>query len=52
MDAIRGIGGMVPEDLIKAVVAYMKNCAKQQHGMVMPRNIRHYSCPPLEELDY
>ncbi|XP_050302762.1 DNA ligase 1-like [Anthonomus grandis grandis] len=51
VEAIPGIGGIVPDNLIMAVVEYMKNCAKNQHGMVMPRNIRHYNCPPLEVLD-
>ncbi|XP_048518820.1 uncharacterized protein LOC109538734 isoform X1 [Dendroctonus ponderosae] len=51
VEALPGIGPMVPEHLINAVVAYMRGCAKNQHGMVMPRNIRHYSCPPLEATD-
>ncbi|XP_030759590.1 caldesmon-like [Sitophilus oryzae] len=51
VEAIPGIGGIVPEDLVKAVVFYVKKCAKNQHGMIMPRNIRHYSCPPLEVLN-
>lgn len=50
MDAIPGIGGVVPGHLVEAVVNYMKEMATVQHGMVMPRNIRHYRCPPLEVL--
>ncbi|XP_045467207.1 caldesmon-like [Harmonia axyridis] len=46
-----GIGPKVPEDLVKEIERYMKEMAKVQHGMVMPRNIRHYDCPPLEEVD-
>ncbi|KAL1501056.1 hypothetical protein ABEB36_006455 [Hypothenemus hampei] len=52
VEAIRGIGVCLPDSIIQTVIEYMKNCAKVQHGMVMPRNIRHYSCPPLEILDY
>ncbi|XP_066261560.1 neurofilament medium polypeptide-like [Euwallacea similis] len=52
VESIKGIGPTVSVALTKSVIAYMKNCAKQQHGMVMPRNITHYSCPPLEGLDY
>lgn len=48
VDAVPGIGGRVPEQLINAVCEYMKEQAKWQHGMVMPRNIRHFDCPPLE----
>lgn len=48
MEAIPGIGGIVPETLVEAVVNYMKEMAAGQHGMVMPRNVRHYRCPPLE----
>lgn len=48
VDAVPGIGGIVPETLVEAVVKYMKEMAVSQHGMVMTRNIRHYRCPPLE----
>ncbi|KAF5281356.1 hypothetical protein FQR65_LT14754 [Abscondita terminalis] len=50
IDAAPGIGPKVPEKLIEAVCDYMRECAKEQHGMVMPRNIRHFNCPPLEVL--
>ncbi|XP_044763429.1 uncharacterized protein LOC123320240 [Coccinella septempunctata] len=46
-----GIGPKVPDDLVKEIERYMKEMAKVQHGMVMPRNIRHYDCPPLEEIE-
>ncbi|KAF7284725.1 hypothetical protein GWI33_021734 [Rhynchophorus ferrugineus] len=52
VDAIPGIGAVVPDDLIAAVLNYVHICEKNQHGMFMPRNIRHYSCPPLEVLNY
>lgn len=51
VEVIPGIGAIVPKELVEAVVEYMKLCASRQHGMVMPRNIRHYSCPPLEVFD-
>lgn len=48
VDAVPGIGPKIPEEMIGAVIEYMREMAKIQHGMVMPRNIRHYECPPLE----
>lgn len=50
--AIPGIGPIVPDDLIEAVHKYMKTVSTVQHGMVMPRNIRHYNCPPLEIVEF
>lgn len=47
-----GLGPKVPDDLVKEIERYMKEMAKLQHGMVMPRNIRHYDCPPLEEVEH
>lgn len=52
IDAVPGIGPTVPKDLVEAVEIYMRGMAKVQHGMVMPRNIKHYDCPPLEEINY
>ncbi|CAG9814785.1 unnamed protein product [Phaedon cochleariae] len=52
VEAIPGIGPIVPDHMIKAVCDYMRSVSTIQHGMVMPRNIRHYNCPPLEILDY
>ncbi|XP_057658525.1 uncharacterized protein LOC130895316 [Diorhabda carinulata] len=48
VDKVPGIGPVVPDSLINAVEEYMKDVAAIQHNMVMPRNIRHYNCPPLE----
>ncbi|XP_063923989.1 uncharacterized protein LOC135138069 isoform X2 [Zophobas morio] len=48
VDAVPGIGPKVPEKMIATVINFMKETAKVQHGMVMPRNIRHFECPPLE----
>ncbi|GLV36884.1 hypothetical protein CBL_02281 [Carabus blaptoides fortunei] len=45
---VPGIGPIVPEEMVEAVIAYMKECAKGQHRMIMPRNIKHMHCPPLE----
>ncbi|VEN43667.1 unnamed protein product [Callosobruchus maculatus] len=52
VDAIPGIGPIVPEHLVRAVGEYMSSVATIQHGMVMPRNVRHYNCPPLEVVEY
>lgn len=51
VDAIPGIGPIVPVHLVKVVIEYMNEVAAEQHGMVMPRNIRHYRCPPLEVIN-
>ncbi|KAK5638438.1 hypothetical protein RI129_012733 [Pyrocoelia pectoralis] len=48
VNAIPGVGGIVPTELVEAVIEYMKECSVPQHGMVMPRNLRHFKCPPLE----
>ncbi|KAK4878653.1 hypothetical protein RN001_011159 [Aquatica leii] len=50
IDTVFGIGAKVPDEMIEAVFEYMKECSKVQKGMVMPRNIRHFNCPPLEVL--
>ncbi|XP_060533280.1 uncharacterized protein LOC132706142 isoform X2 [Cylas formicarius] len=50
--AVPGIGAVVSDALVDAVADYMKGVARFQHGMVMPRNIRHYSCPPLDVTEY
>nr|CAI5819026.1 unnamed protein product [Callosobruchus analis] len=52
MAAVPGIGPAVPEELIQTVCEYMEKVAASQRGMVMPRNIANYNCPPLEVLDY
>ncbi|CAH1103784.1 unnamed protein product [Psylliodes chrysocephalus] len=51
IDAVPGIGPIVQDHLIKAVQEYMISVAAHQHNMVMPRNIRHYNCPPLEVVE-
>lgn len=45
---IPGIGPVVPPEMVEAVIDYLKECAKRQHRMIMPRNIKHMLCPPLE----
>lgn len=45
---VPGIGPVIPEPQILAVVEYMHYWATKQQGMVMPRNINHILCPPLD----
>uniref|UniRef100_A0A1B6HGB3 RIIa domain-containing protein n=1 Tax=Homalodisca liturata TaxID=320908 RepID=A0A1B6HGB3_9HEMI len=45
---VPGIGPVIPEPQIIAVVEYMHYWAAKQQGMVMPRNINHILCPPLD----
>lgn len=47
---VPGIGPVIPEPQILAVVEYMHYWASKQEGMVMPRNINHILCPPLDSL--
>ncbi|KAJ8917368.1 hypothetical protein NQ315_002392 [Exocentrus adspersus] len=51
VDVVPGIGPVVPQELMQTVCKYMKGVAALQQGMVMPRNIRHYNCPPLEVVE-
>uniref|UniRef100_A0A1B6EH90 RIIa domain-containing protein n=1 Tax=Clastoptera arizonana TaxID=38151 RepID=A0A1B6EH90_9HEMI len=51
LECIPGIGPIIPEDHIQAVIEYMNCCADKQEGMVMLRNIRHFLCPPLDYPD-
>lgn len=48
VDAIPGIGPIVPLELVNAVERHLTAVAAEEHGMTMPRHVRHYSCPPLE----
>lgn len=45
---VPGIGPVIPEHQLTAVVEYMKYWAAKQEGMIMPRNIKHFLCPPLD----
>ncbi|XP_054276957.1 uncharacterized protein LOC128995925 isoform X2 [Macrosteles quadrilineatus] len=47
-DYVPGIGPVIPEAQILAVVEYMQYWASKQQGMVGPRNITHLLCPPLD----
>lgn len=48
---VPGIGPVIPEEQINTVIEYMKHWASKQEGMVMPRNLRHFLCPPLDHPD-
>ncbi|KAF6200205.1 hypothetical protein GE061_006508, partial [Apolygus lucorum] len=45
---IPGIGPTVPDHIIEEAEKYFLKIAELQEGMVMPRNIKHFHCPPLE----
>ncbi|KAK7864378.1 hypothetical protein R5R35_010976 [Gryllus longicercus] len=45
---VKGIGPVISEEQIQAVEDYMKYWSDRQEDMVMPRNIRHFLCPPLD----
>ncbi|KRT81124.1 hypothetical protein AMK59_5404, partial [Oryctes borbonicus] len=45
VEAIPGIGPIVPLDLVEAVERHLTSVAAEEHGMTMPRHVRHYSCP-------
>ncbi|XP_045771159.1 uncharacterized protein LOC123871417 [Maniola jurtina] len=46
--AVPGIGAPVDEDLMKDFEEYALEVCKVQADVFMPRNIRHFLCPPLE----
>ncbi|XP_023936990.1 ropporin-1-like protein [Bicyclus anynana] len=46
--AVPGIGPTVDNDLVKDFEEYALEVSKIQADVVMPRNIRHFLCPPLE----
>lgn len=48
---VPGIGPSVPQDIIETVIKYVKETSLHQQGMIMPRNIRHFTCPPLEVMN-
>ncbi|CAH0602011.1 unnamed protein product [Chrysodeixis includens] len=47
--AVPGIGGPVDEDIICDFLEYAEEVSKTQAELFMPRNIRHFLCPPLEK---
>ncbi|CAG9576954.1 unnamed protein product [Danaus chrysippus] len=47
--AVPGIGPTVDEDIVHELEYYLLDVCKVQADMVMPRNIRHFLCPPLEK---
>ncbi|KAJ0182954.1 hypothetical protein K1T71_000930 [Dendrolimus kikuchii] len=47
--AIPGIGPPVDEDIIHDFVEYAIEVSRVQADHFMPRNIRHFLCPPLEK---
>ncbi|XP_073965543.1 uncharacterized protein isoform X1 [Choristoneura fumiferana] len=49
--AVPGIGPPVPEDMIADVEEYALDVSKVQAEVFMPRNIRHFMCPPLEQFE-
>ncbi|CAH2056236.1 unnamed protein product, partial [Iphiclides podalirius] len=47
--AVPGIGPSVDEEIIKEFEQYALDVSKEQADLFMPRNIRHFLCPPLEK---
>ncbi|XP_037300578.1 uncharacterized protein LOC119190987 [Manduca sexta] len=47
--AVPGIGGPVDEDIVKEFTDYALDVCKVQADVFMPRNIRHFLCPPMEK---
>ncbi|XP_076632190.1 uncharacterized protein LOC143347146 [Colletes latitarsis] len=48
---VSGIGPTVSRDRVTAVGLWLADCARQQEGLVGPRNIRHFLCPDLQDPD-
>ncbi|XP_063836410.1 uncharacterized protein LOC135085568 isoform X3 [Ostrinia nubilalis] len=49
--AVPGIGPPVDLDIISEFQDYALDVCKVQADLFMPRNIRHFLCPPLEKYD-
>ncbi|KAM3955676.1 LOW QUALITY PROTEIN: ropporin-1-like protein [Aphomia sociella] len=49
--AVPGIGAPVDEEIITDFVEYALEVCKVQADVLMPRNIRHFLCPPLEKYE-
>ncbi|XP_037875464.1 uncharacterized protein LOC101742072 isoform X2 [Bombyx mori] len=47
--AVPGIGGPVDEATINDFIDYALDVSKVQNDLFMPRNVRHFLCPPLEK---
>ncbi|XP_022824174.1 uncharacterized protein LOC111354806 isoform X1 [Spodoptera litura] len=47
--AVPGIGPPVDSEIMADFEEYIREVTKVQAKMVMPRNIRHFLCPPLEK---
>ncbi|XP_068622180.1 caldesmon-like [Battus philenor] len=47
--AVPGIGPSVEESIIREVEEYALDVSRVQADLFMPRNIRHFLCPPLEK---
>ncbi|XP_033222994.1 ropporin-1-like protein isoform X2 [Belonocnema kinseyi] len=45
---IPGIGPRLLAEEVACVAIWMSECARRQEGMVGPRNLRHFQCPPLD----
>ncbi|XP_057341989.1 uncharacterized protein LOC130678656 [Microplitis mediator] len=45
---IPGIGAQLTSNEVAKVANWMTECSKVQGGMVGPRNLRHFQCPPLD----
>ncbi|XP_034943287.1 ropporin-1-like protein [Chelonus insularis] len=48
---IPGIGPRLTVEEITAVIEWVTECANVQEGMIGPRNLRHFQCPPLDRQD-
>ncbi|XP_077287835.1 uncharacterized protein LOC143912431 [Arctopsyche grandis] len=47
---IPGIGPIVDDAVVDEFLKYVRETAADQCDMFMPRDIRHYFCPPLEKI--
>lgn len=47
---IPGIGPVVDKKVSETFVSYVREKASGQRDAFMPRNVRHYLCPPLQKL--
>ncbi|XP_063980714.1 uncharacterized protein LOC135164372 [Diachasmimorpha longicaudata] len=46
---IAGIGPRLTSEQVATVAVWLTECARFQGGMIGPRNLRHFQCPPLDD---
>lgn len=49
---VAGIGPVVSDKQLRNVITFLHYWSARQEGMIKPRNIQHFLCPPLDALPF